>query len=181
MTIDVTPELRDRIRGAFPALAGDIAFLENAGGSQVPAVVADRIRDYMVSSYVQLGAGYPLSQKATRTVDEAHDLVRLLFNGTDGEVILGPSTSALLQMLATSISKVLTPGDQVVVARIGHEANVGPWKKLADSGVELVWWEMDTTTFTTPIGRLEEGDHGPEVHFGPFDPWHISPSRTDCK
>lgn len=156
MTIDVTPELRDRIRGAFPALAGDLAFLENAGGSQVPAVVADRIRDYMVSSYVQLGAGYPLSQKATRTVDEAHDFVRLLFNGSDGEVILGPSTSALIQMLATSISKVLTPGDQVVVARIGHEANIGPWKKLADVGVELVWWEMDTTDFTTPIGRLEE-------------------------
>lgn len=156
MTIDVTPELRHRIRGAFPALAGDLAFLENAGGSQVPAVVADRIRDYMVSSYVQLGAGYALSQKATRTVDEAHDVVRLLFNGSDGEVILGPSTSALIQMLATSISKVLTPGDQVIVARIGHEANVGPWKKLADVGVELVWWEMDTTDFTTPVARLEE-------------------------
>ncbi len=64
----------------------------------------------MVSSYVQLGAGYPLSQRATAMVDEAHDFVRLLFNGTDGEVILGPSTSALLQMLATSYSKVLITG-----------------------------------------------------------------------
>jgi cysteine desulfurase family protein (TIGR01976 family) len=156
VTIDVTNELRGRIRSAFPALAGDLAFLENAGGSQVPAVVADRIRDYMVSSYVQLGAGYPLSQTATALVDEAHEFVRLLFNGKDGEVILGPSTSALLQMLATSTSKVLSPGDRVIVARIGHEANVGPWKKLADVGVELVWWEMDTTDFSTPIGRLEE-------------------------
>ena len=156
MAIDVTPELRNRIRGAFPALAGDVAFLENAGGSQVPAVVADRIRDYMVSSYVQLGAGYPLSQAATRTVDEAHDFVRLLFNGTEGEVILGPSTSALLQMLATSTSKVLTTGDQVIVAQIGHEANVGPWKKLADFGIELVWWEMDPGDFSTPLERLEK-------------------------
>lgn len=156
MTIDVTPELRNRIRGAFPALAGDVAFLENAGGSQVPASVADRIRDYMVSSYVQLGAGYALSQTATNTVDEAHDFVRMLFNGKDGEVILGPSTSALLQMLATSYSKVLTPGDEIIVAQIGHEANVGPWKKLADFGIKLVWWEMDPTDFTTPIGRLED-------------------------
>jgi len=156
VTIDVTPELRNRIRGAFPALAGDVAFLENAGGSQVPASVADRIRDYMVSSYVQLGAGYALSQTATNTVDEAHDFVRMLFNGKDGEVILGPSTSALLQMLATSYSKVLTPGDEIIVAQIGHEANVGPWKKLADFGIKLVWWEMDPTDFTTPIGRLED-------------------------
>ncbi len=156
MTIDVTNELRDRIRSAFPALAGDTVFLENAGGSQVPAVVADRIRDYMVSSYVQLGAGYPLSQRATALVDEAHDFVRLLFNGTDGEVILGPSTSALLQMLSNSYSRVLTPGDQVVVAQIGHEANIGPWKKLAEHGIELVWWKMDTSDFSTPIETLEE-------------------------
>ena len=108
MTIDVTDSLRDRIRSAFPALAHDPVFLENAGGSQVPAVVADRMRDYMLTSYVQLGAGYPLSERATATVDEAHDFVRLLFNGSAGEVILGPSTSALLRMLATSIAHVLS-------------------------------------------------------------------------
>jgi len=156
VTIDVTPELRNRIRAAFPALAGDVAFLENAGGSQVPASVADRIRDYMISSYVQLGAGYALSQTATNTVDEAHDFVRMLFNGKDGEVILGPSTSALLQMLATSYSKILTPGDEIIVAQIGHEANVGPWKKLSENGIKLVWWEMDPNDYTTPTGRLEE-------------------------
>jgi cysteine desulfurase family protein (TIGR01976 family) len=156
VTTDVTNQLRDRIRSAFPALAGDTVFLENAGGSQVPAVVADRVRDYMVSSYVQLGAGYPLSHKATAVVDEAHDFVRLLFNGSDGEVILGPSTSALLQMLANSYAKVLTPGDEIVVAQIGHEANVGPWTKLAALGIEIKWWKMDTDDFTSPLGRLDE-------------------------
>jgi len=156
VTIEVTSELRDRIRSAFPALAGETVFLENAGGSQVPAVVADGIRDYMVSSYVQLGAGYGLSQEATKLVDEAHDFVRLLFNGSDGEVILGPSTSALLQMLSTSYSKVLSPGDEVVVAQIGHEANIGPWKKLECFGIELKWWEMDTGDFTSPLESLEE-------------------------
>jgi cysteine desulfurase family protein (TIGR01976 family) len=119
-------------------------------------VVADRIRDYMVSSYVQLGAGYPLADRATRLVDEAHDVVRLLFNGSEGEVILGPSTSALLRMLADCYSKKLSPGDEVVVAEIGHEANVGPWKSLQRFGVELEWWRMDPATCESPIEALAE-------------------------
>ena len=57
MTTQISSDDRKRIRAQFPALAGDTVYLENAGGSQVPAVVADAIRDYMLTSYVQLGAG----------------------------------------------------------------------------------------------------------------------------
>ena len=68
MTITVDNGLRKRLRSQFPALNGDTIFLENAGGSQVPATVANRIRNYMLESYVQLGAGYDLSQRATAVV-----------------------------------------------------------------------------------------------------------------
>ncbi len=155
MTIQITSDDRERIRAQFPALAGDTVYLENAGGSQVPVVVADRIRDYMVSSYVQVGAGYPLSQQATDLLDEAHDFVRLMMNGSDGEVILGPSTSTLLQMLANCYAQVLEPGSEIVVAQTGHEANVGPWKMLARRGFALRWWEMNPTTFSCPLSELE--------------------------
>jgi len=152
---EITRDDRDRIRGQFPALAGDTIFFENAGGSQVPAVVADGIRDYMLSSYVQLGAGYPLSQRCTELVDAAHDFMRLLMNGDDGEAILGPSTSALLQMLAGCYSRALTQGSEIVVAQTGHEANVGPWKKIERFGFPIRWWEMDPATCTCSIERLE--------------------------
>jgi len=152
----ITRDDRDRIRDQFPALKGDTIFFENAGGSQVPAVVADGIRDYMLSSYVQLGAGYPLSEHCTELVDAAHEFVRLLMNGDDGEVILGPSTSALLQMLAGCYSTLLTPGSEIVVAQTGHEANVGPWKNLERFGFPIRWWEMDPATCTCPLERLEE-------------------------
>ena len=152
---EITRDDRDRIRSQFPALGGDTVFLENAGGSQVPAVVADGIRDYMLSSYVQLEAGYPLSRHCTELVATAHDFVRLLMNGGDGEVILGSSTSALLQMLAGCYSTALTPGSEIVVAQTGHEANVGPWKKLERFGFPLRWWEMDPDTCTCPLERLE--------------------------
>ena len=67
----VTDADRARVRAAFPALADGPVFLENAGGSQVPGVVADAIRDYMLESYVQLGAGYERSRKATE-IGRAH-------------------------------------------------------------------------------------------------------------
>lgn len=156
MTIPITDDLRRRIRARFPALAGDTVFLENAGGSQVPTEVADAVRDYMLTSYVQLGAGYPLSQRASQLVDDAHAFVRLLMNGHDGAVILGPSTSALLRMLATCYAEALGPGRAVVVAETGHEANVGPWAWLERSGVELRWWQMDPATCRCPLEALDE-------------------------
>ena len=156
VTTQITSDERERIRTQFPALAGDTVFLENAGGSQVPVVVADRIRDYMLSTYVQIGAGYPLSQRASELIDESHDFVRLMMNGTDGEVILGPSTSVLLQMLAGCYAKALKPGSEIIVAQTGHEANVGPWKHLDQLGFSLRWWEMDPATFSCQISDLEE-------------------------
>ena len=155
MTTQITNDDRQRIRTQFPALAGDTVYLENAGGSQVPAIVADSIRDYMLTSYVQLGAGYPLSHRATELVDEAHDFVRLMMNGKDGEVILGSSTTALLQMLAKCYAQVLEPGSEIVVAQTGHEANVGPWKMLDRLGFSLRWWKMDPADYTCPLSKLE--------------------------
>lgn len=155
MTLSTSDVDRARIRAQFPALAGDTVFLENAGGSQIPTMVADRISDYMLSTYVQLGAGYPLSREATRVVDDAHEFVRLLMNGSGGEAIFGPSTSALLRMLSDCYAPVLSPNSAIVVAQTGHEANVGPWKHLQRLGFELRWWEMDPLSCTCSLQRLE--------------------------
>ena len=156
MATQITSDDRERIRSQFPALADDTVYLENAGGSQVPTVVADRISDYMLTSYVQLGAGYPLSQRATEIVDDAHHFVRLMMNGIDGEVILGPSTSALLRMLAGCYAQILRPGAEIIVAQTGHEANIGPWKMLDRLGFELRWWEMDPANYRCPLSDLSE-------------------------
>ena len=112
MTTTITAEQRQDIRKQFPALAGETVYLENAGGSQVPAVVANTIRDYMLYSYVQLGAGYELSQRCTQLVENTHQFLKLFMNGDDGQVILGSSTSVLLQMLSNCYAKVLKPGQE---------------------------------------------------------------------
>ncbi len=154
MSRHVTDEQRERVRARFPALATDTVFLENAGGSQVPDLVADAIRNYMLTTYVQVGAGYPLSMRCTEVIDRAHAFVRRLMNGGDGEIILGPSTSSLLQMLGGCYARALPAGSEIIVAETGHEANIGPWKQLAARGHTLRWWSMDPQSFTCPLDDL---------------------------
>lgn len=152
--------LRARLRAWFPALtaeAGGPVFLENAGGSQVPRTVPDAVRDYMRQSYVQLGAGYPLSRAATAVVERAHAFSRVLVNAGDGQVALGPSTSVLLRLLGDAYADALPADREIVVAESGHEANVGPWKRAAAAaGAALVWWRFDRERMTCPLDNLEK-------------------------
>ena len=145
----------EQYRQQFPALQGRTIFLENAGGSQVPAMVIDAISRYMRRGYVQLGAGYYKSRKSTEQVRQAHDFVKQLMGGEDGEVILGASASALLRMLADCYASTLESGREIVVARFGHEANIGPWLRLEALGVEIRWWELNGETMSSSIDLLE--------------------------
>ena len=153
--IELTENDVRRFRAQFPALKGRTIFLENAGGSQVPAMVIDAVSRYMERGYVQLGAGYDQSRKSTELVGRAHDFVKQLMGGEDGSVILGPSTSVLLRMLADCYTPKLKSGQEIVVARFGHEANIGPWLRLEAQGVEIRWWELDGVTMSSPIERLD--------------------------
>lgn len=143
------------LRSRFPALSGPTVFLENAGGAQVPDFVADRMHRYMTQTYVQLGAGYGLSQQCTATVDEAHAFARTFVNAGQGQAILGSSTTALLNLLAECYGRVLKPGRKIILAETGHEANLGCWKRLERLGLEIVWWPMDPASLTCPLPALE--------------------------
>ena len=148
---------RAAVRAWFPALDSDFAYLENAGGSQAPGVVADALREYMLSDYVQLGAGYAQSQRATATVTEAHHFVETFMNATSvGKVVLGNSTTALIHILANAYADVWSPGDEVIVAETNHEANAGPWVKLERMGIVVKTWKVDPATFECPLNSLAE-------------------------
>lgn len=148
---------RQVVRGWFPALASGFAFLENAGGSQVPGVVAEAVRDYMLDSYVQLGAGYPAADRADRVVADAHAFIETLMGAGDaGRVVLGPSTTALTHILAGAYAPTLKPGDEIVVAVSNHEANAGPWVDLERAGATIRWWTLDADRLACTLEGLGE-------------------------
>ncbi|KAK9829554.1 hypothetical protein WJX72_006467 [[Myrmecia] bisecta] len=123
--------------------------MENAGGSQAPRCVVDAVRDHMLHSYAQLGAGYAASNRATKTVDEAHDVIKTFMNAHGvGEVVLGHSSSQLFAMLADCYRrcKLVRPGDEIIIHEAAHEANAGPWVRLAEeTGATLQVWRISRT------------------------------------
>ena len=142
-------------RSQFPALAEGWTFLDNAGGSQVLRGVADRVRDYLLGSNVQLGATYEVSRRAMERVQDGVRAAAALIGSDPGEVVLGSSATQLLVNLSRAMEEQLGPGDEIVVTNGDHEANISPWLRLADRGVEVKVWRLHPDTLELDLADLD--------------------------
>ena len=152
----MTPLDLPRIRDEFPALAGTSVFLDNAGGSQVLRRVADRVRDYLLTSSVQLGASYAVSELAASRVLEARRSVALLVNAWhDEEVVIGAATTALMFQVTRAIAPGIRPGDEIIVTDSDHEANIGCWLRLQEQGAVVRFWRVDPVSADLHLDDLD--------------------------
>lgn len=143
------------VRGQFPALCSPWALFDNAGGSVPTKFVIDRVAAYMRNSPVQTGASYPLSQQATAKVAEGHRAAEHLVGAEPGEVVLGPSSTMLLRLLADGMADTLDPGDEIVVTNLDHEANIGPWMRVAARGIKVRIWELNPASGALNLEALD--------------------------
>jgi cysteine desulfurase family protein (TIGR01976 family) len=144
------------VRAEFPALAGDCVYLDNAGGSQVLGRVADRIRDYLLTTSVQLGASYAQSQLASEKVLTARrDVAELINAAHDEEVVMGPATTALMFILTQALLPGIRPGDEIIVTNTDHEANIGGWLRLRQAGAVIKIWEVNRDSLMLELADLE--------------------------
>ena len=130
-------------RAHFPVLSGPWALFENAGGTLVASQALERIRTYMTECQVQPGAAYPASARAAEMIAESHRAMAAMINAQPEEVMIGPSTSMNVFLLAQALRPGLREGDEIVVTNLDHEANVGAWRKLAAAGVTVREWRFD--------------------------------------
>lgn len=144
------------VRAQFPALGGETVFFDNAGGSQVPSRVAERVADYLISSNVQLGASYARSTLSGARVAAASATLARLVNAADpSEIVLGASATQLMFNLAYAFGMALAPGDRVVVTEADHAANIGPWRRLERLGIHVDTWRLDRDTMRLEPAALE--------------------------
>lgn len=145
------------VRAQFPAFAEPSlqgqAFFENAGGSYTCQPVIDRLTRYYTQRKVQPYAPYAASQLAGAEMDEARQRLAAMLGVETDELSFGPSTTQNTYVLAQAFGQMLEPGEAIIVTNQDHEANTGPWRRLADRGIELREWCIDPET-----GRLNPDD-----------------------
>ncbi|MGZ3441353.1 MAG: aminotransferase class V-fold PLP-dependent enzyme [Polyangia bacterium] len=144
------------VRVQFPALSGEWAFFDNAGGSQILGSAIERVVEFYRTSMVQLGGSYAVSQLANeRVVDGRRALARWM-GCDDGEVVIGNSTTQLLANLTLSMASSFSPGDEIIVTDVDHESNVGCWGRLQPTrGVVVKEWRVDRDSLTLRLDELE--------------------------
>lgn len=153
-----TPLDIDFVRAQFPAFAEPSlqgqAFFENAGGSYACGPVIERLYRFYRQRKVQPYAAYEASRLGGEEMDEARSRLAAMMNVDFDEVSFGPSTTQNTYVLAQAFGQHLRPDDAIVVTNQDHEANSGPWRKLADRGIEVREWKLDPDTGSLPLDGL---------------------------
>lgn len=150
------------LRGRFPALAREhgghpAVFVDAPGGSQVPETVIEAMASYLRSSNANTHGAFATSRETDAVIEEAHRAAADLLNADPDEVIFGPNATTLLFQISRSIARTLGPGDEVVVTRLDHDANVRPWVlAAADAGATVRWVDVREEDVTLDQGSFEE-------------------------
>ncbi|GAA3762843.1 cysteine desulfurase-like protein [Plantactinospora mayteni] len=146
-----------RVRAAYPALAEGYAHFDGAAGTQVAAPVADAVAGTMRTAVANLSSAHVPGQRSGDLVAAARQAVADLVGGTPDGVVFGPSATALTYHLARTLGQAWRPGDEVVVSRLDHDANVRPWVQAAEAtGAIVRWAEFDPETGELPAGQYAD-------------------------
>lgn len=149
------------IRAQFPALMQQIAsqpavFLDNPGGTQVPQAVIEASSAYLRQDNANRGGPFATSQRSDALLDEAHAaLADLLGAASPAEIVFGPNMTTLTFGLSRAIGRTLRPGDEIIVTRLDHDANITPWVLMAeDRGVTVRWADFHPADCTLDMHGL---------------------------
>lgn len=137
------------VRQRFPALrhGAPDAYLDGPGGTQVPASVIAAMGDALAEGVSNIGGGFDRSLRAGEITADARRAVADLFDAEADGVVFGQNMTSLTFAFSRALSRQWVPGDEVVVTRLDHDANVTPWRvAVADRGVRVRTVDFDRTT-----------------------------------
>ena len=140
----------DFIRGQFPAFEvpslKEQSFFENAGGSYTCSQVQDRLKRFYLERKVQPYAPFEASRLGGAEMDEARSRLAAMLGVEDDELSFGPSTTQNTYVLSQAVAQWIKPNQTIIVTNQDHEANSGPWRRLAERGVTIKEWCINPVT-----------------------------------
>src|SRR5579863_1451755 len=159
-TLDLTS-----VRAQFPSLAQTVngypaVFFDGPGGTQVPQRVVDAISGYLSRDNANSGGAYATSRRTDAVIAIAREAMADFFHCAADEVVFGQNMTALTYMISRAIGRDLKPGNEILVTRLDHDANVSPWLAMAedlqkaDRGVTLRWAEIHDEDCTLDLTDL---------------------------
>ncbi|MCY4464131.1 MAG: cysteine desulfurase-like protein [Chloroflexi bacterium] len=153
----------EAIRPLFPALShraddGTLpVFLDNPAGTQVPQMVIDAVSSYYRTMNANSGGSFATSKRNDAMVAETRRAMADFLNApSPAEIVIGPNMTTLCFALSRAIAQTLSPGDEIVLTRMDHDANVAPWTLIArDRGLQVKWVDIHADDCTLDMGSLE--------------------------
>ncbi|HIA19380.1 MAG: cysteine desulfurase-like protein [Pirellulaceae bacterium] len=161
--MQLTNELIEQCRQQFPALSrlvndSPAIFLDGPAGTQVPQRVIDAMVRYLSDCNANHGGLFPTSMESDLMLAEAHQALADLLGVEDSaEVAFGANMTSLTFSLARSLARTWSPGDEIVVTRLDHDANVSPWVLAAeDAGVTVHFIDLRVDDYTLDLEALQD-------------------------
>jgi cysteine desulfurase family protein (TIGR01976 family) len=148
------------IRAQFPSLAQTVSghpavFFDGPGGTQVPQRVIDAMSNYLRCDNANSGGNYATSRRTDTVIAEARAAMADFFHCEPDEVIFGQNMTSLTFAFSRAIGRDLKPGDEIVITRLDHDANISPWLAMAeDRGVTVRWAEIHDEDCTLDLDDL---------------------------
>jgi cysteine desulfurase family protein (TIGR01976 family) len=150
-------------RRQFPALSiadegRPRVYFDNPAGTQVPHQVIDRTVACLTRCNANLGGYFTTTVEAGAVVDLAHQACADFYNAASpAEIVFGQNMTSLTLHMSRCLGKRFRPGDEIVLSRMDHDANVAPWLLLAeDLGLTVRWMEFDTDSYEFPDDALSK-------------------------
>jgi cysteine desulfurase family protein (TIGR01976 family) len=146
------------IRTSFPSLSSGAIYFDNPGGTQVADRVIERIQTYLETSNANHGGAFQTSQESDRIIDLTRARLAEFVNArSPGEIVFGANMTSLTFQMSRSLAALLTPGDEIIVTRMDHDANITPWTILAEErGCKVRWLDFDVEDFTLRMDQLPQ-------------------------
>ncbi len=154
------------IRAQFPALERNAIFLDNPAGTQVARTVLDRMNNYLVEHNANHEGAFATSRESDALVEETRQAVADFLNARDPqEIVFGPNMTSLTFNISRSLVRTFKPGDEIVVTRLDHDANITPWVMAAeDRGCRISWVDFHPEDGTLDMESMQAAlQHKPRL------------------
>lgn len=141
------------IRQQFPALDRPAIFLDNPAGTQISKQSLDRINRYLLENNANHEGLFETSRRSDEVLHEAHAAIADFLNASrPEEIIFGNNMTTLTLHMSRSLARNLQAGDNLLVTRLDHDANISPWMWIAeDRGCNLIWVDIDVENGTLDL------------------------------